>query len=172
MGQDNKPHVHRGTARIVCGSICAAFGLIGFSTSAADGFDSMDVVMVLLFLGGGALLLFFGIKARMRFEKYRRYASIIANKNQTNLDYIAVETKDSPQKVSEVLLAMLEAGFFPGAHIDDYSRILVLPNSSAPRQMATAQPTIQKCLGCGANNTVIAGRINECEYCGSPLKPS
>ncbi|MDR0286709.1 MAG: hypothetical protein LBI03_03240 [Clostridiales bacterium] len=169
MIQDKKPKVYRGTFRIFFGALCVAFGLIGFSSSIDDGFDSVDISMILMFLGGGALLLFFGVKAKMLSLKYNRYASIIANKKQTNLDYIAEQTEDSTQKVSDTLLAMLEVGFFPGAYIDENSRQLILPKEVVSSPTETAQLSTKKCPSCGAVNTVIAGKMNECEYCGSSL---
>lgn len=32
------------------------------------------------------------------------------------------------------------------------------------------QQKIVKCPNCGGNNVVEAGRIHECDYCGSPIK--
>ena len=170
MEQGEKAKSSRGNKRIIWGCICFAFGLIGFSTSVTDGFNSTDIVTVLLFLGGGTLLVFFGYKAKKQYAKYKRYMNIVINKNQTNIDNIASETKDSPQKVGEILLAMLEIGFFPGAYIDENLRKLVLPNAPiAHPQTTTVQTSIKKCPGCGANNTLVAGKVIECEYCGSPL---
>jgi len=180
--------VRRGTIRIVIGAVFAAIGCIFLSESYdIYGLDSSEYMTLALFLGGGALLLVSGMNARKRYKTYIRYISIIANRTQISIESIAATTKDSIQEVTEALRDMLKKGFYPGAYINENSKMLVLANETVSRPAAvdlqkpvasneavshpavSAQPSVKKCRGCGAVNTVIEGSHNECEYCGSPL---
>jgi len=185
-----EPKLRRGGVRIGFGiffCIVSLSFLAGMSTVTEDVGDSTSLppyaFVVIFYLTIGLLLLFFGVGAKRRYKKYKHYESIILVRHQTNINNISAETKDNPQKVMKTLLAMLQLGFFPGAYIDGVNGI-VFPKEVAPTVQPFAQvrplsqnqppvqvqPTAQKCSSCGANNTVVPGRVTECEYCGSPLK--
>jgi len=179
--------VRRGTIRIVIGAVFAVMGCIALSDVNFYRLDSDETMGITLFAGIVILLLYSGTKARKRYNMYSRYTGIIANRTQISIESIASTTKDSIQEVTEALRDMLKKGFYPGAYINENSKMLVLANETVSRPVTTdtqksvtsneavphpavsAQPSAIKCRGCGAVNTVVPGSHNECEYCGSPL---
>ena len=186
-----EPKLRRGGVRIGFGiffCIVSLSFLAGISTVTEDVGDSTSpssyAFIVIFYLTIGLLLLFFGVRAKRRYKKYKHYESIILVRNQTTINNISAETRDNPQKVMKTLLAMFQLGFFPGAYIDDDVKGIVFPREVVPtvqpfvqaqpftqvQPSVQVQPITQKCSSCGANNTVVPGRVTECEYCGSPLK--
>ena len=135
-------------------------------------------------------------RAKRNGKCYKKYIELIVNQGQTSIDVIAVSAKVPYQTVLTDLLKMIQLGYFSGAHIDyAYRRIVLarpdfatpLPNpvyqtpiaqfnnNAAVAASAIAPPvppqiSLISCSSCGANNRVVAGRLADCEYCGSPLQ--
>ena len=163
-----------GKGRIIGGYIAIGFGLIYLISALTGNIETAEgsanqsgsvTTGLIIFLGGGALLLVSGYRAKKRSERYKKYIMAVYNKKQTDIDSIARDEKESPQMVIETLKIMVGSGFFPGCYVDENLRKLILPKPSEP----AAVSKVIKCPGCGASNTVIVGKVGECEYCGSPL---
>jgi hypothetical protein len=73
-------------------------------------------------------------------------------------------------RVVKDLEEMIKLEFFRGALIDKINRQVKLrEQDTGGQQGGQQQMAVVRCTSCGANNTIPAGRISECEYCGAPL---
>ncbi len=163
--------------------VFAAFGLLGFLTSAAEqgvGSDDVGGIIVLLFFAaGGVALLSKAKKVKEEAESIKQYLSIIVNGNVCQLDAIASTTDKSYAVVHKDIKNMIDKGYLKNAYINEATREVVLPSANPVVQQnavnatvvnaAPVQTKIVACPCCGANNTIV-GDTGECEYCGSPLK--
>lgn len=135
------------------------------------------IMMLMIFGGGGAFALYKAHSYIKKGTKYNRYISIINSINDTLIDNIAAAYPTSFEQAAKDLQSMLDDGYFMNAYVDLNRRELIMPQKSAPANVAvnqstfpsSGQPTSVKCKNCGATNTVVLGTANECEYCGSPL---
>ena len=72
---------------------------------------------------------------------------------------------------------MVNKGFFEGAYINESVRRIVIPRKHQEplyNQSNNADQSIRMqivtCKGCGANNSIAAGTVGECEFCGSKIE--
>ena len=142
--------------------------------------DATMLTAFALFGGLGALSFIKGEQYIKKGTKYSRYVSIINANNDGSIDNIAAAYPTSYEQAVKDVQEMLDAGYFMNSYIDQNKRELVMPkpqntirvevtNAGGNASITDAQPRAVKCQNCGATNTVVPGRANECEYCGSPL---
>lgn len=135
------------------------------------------ILMLMIFCGGGAFALYKAHSYITKGKKYKRYVSIINGSNDRRIGNIAAAYPTTYEKAAEDIQAMIDDGYFMNAYVDLNRRELIMPQKSKtgnatvnPSPAPTdAQPTSVRCKNCGATNVVVAGAVNECEYCGSPL---
>ena len=136
------------------------------------------IVMILIFGGGGVLSLIKANSYIKKGTKYARYVSIVSSVSNTSIDSIAAAYPTTYEKAVTDIQQMLDDGYFMNAYIDLNRRALIMPQINATANIigndnatfTASRPTSVKCKNCGAENTVIPGSVNECEYCGSPLQ--
>ncbi len=143
--------------------------------------DASVLSAFFLFAVLGGLSFYKGEQYIKKGTKYSRYVSIINANNDGSIDNIAAAYPTSYEQAVKDIQEMLDAGYFMNSYIDQNKRELVMPKSQNTIKVeinnvvgnnATAvdtQPRAVKCQNCGATNTIVTGRANECEYCGSPL---
>lgn len=177
---DRKTAMGSGKFIKVLGIIFCVIAVIGFISSVSDGFDGTDVVMILLFGGGGAGLLYLSHRNKKRAEGIKKYLAIIVNGGERQLDSIAAATGKSYDLVKSDIQKMIDNGFLKNAYIDENTRQIIITTDYNPSNQyntiptmntateTVAQPTLVVCPCCGANNTV-TGSVGECEYCGTAL---
>ena len=136
----------------------------------AAGVTAWGVILII----GAACLIFYSRKMKITGEKYKRYIGIVVNHNMSSIDQIASAMPVPYDEAVADLEKMVKLGFFPNAYINLDARELVLPKQNV--QPAAGQPgvippqvSVKTCTSCGANNSIIAGHVSACEYCGSPL---
>ncbi|MEA4919422.1 MAG: hypothetical protein VB078_00655 [Clostridiaceae bacterium] len=137
------------------------------------------IIMLILFCGGGLLMVFKGKQFVNRGAKFSRYVAIVNASNNTLIDNIAAAYPTTYDSAASDLQMMIGAGYFLNAYIDLNKRELVMPviqsannivsNSVGNNLTTDTKPRTVKCPNCGATNTIIPGAADECEYCGSPL---
>lgn len=147
----------------------------GIKTEDGSSVVGIIALILVLFGGGGAFALYKGRSYIKKGTKYNRYVSIINNSDML-IDNIAAAYPTTYEKATEDLQTMIDDGFFMNAYIDLNQRKVVMPPKQADNVAVNtntagtdAQPRTVKCSNCGATNTLIAGSVNECEYCGTPL---
>jgi ribosomal protein L44E len=168
----------KNTGAYVAAGIMLFLGIMILLGGATGG--AVMVVWGISYFVGGALTVFLVRKGRKDADRFRRYIDIIVNSGERNIDVIAGYMEISYDSVVKDLEEMIKLEFFRGAVIDKINRQVKLreqytDGQQQPQQQLQQQPqqqqqmTVVRCANCGANNTVPAGRVSECEYCGAPL---
>lgn len=171
-GKNVKGLRNAGLILIGIGLFYTIMGITGeLDTSDGSSIVAGVIIMLAIFGGTGFVFLLTSIKMKKYGEKYKKYISVIVNQKQQILDNIASCVGVTYETALSDLHKMLEFGYFPGAYVNEINREFVLPEkqqtqTNIPKTLLTKVVT---CKGCGANNTVIIGGANECEYCGSPI---
>lgn len=150
------------------------------------------IVMVTLFCGGGYAIVRYAKKYKKLGLLFERYLPVASRSPNGSLDDIAGALGEAYEKTEENIQKLIDAGLFEHSYIDKMCRCLVSPvvsstyqpqpgysaagrngmhqqQSSAESTPAAGMITV-KCNGCGGINTVLQGRVCECEYCGSAIK--
>ncbi|MCQ4865266.1 hypothetical protein [Pseudoflavonifractor phocaeensis] len=142
--------------------------------------------LLLFFILGGAALIVVGTRMKKTGLKYRRYINLVVNNRLSSIDKIASGMGCSYDQAVVDLQKMQDDGYFPHALIDFSKGLFYLdgiprdmggtadaphPASPRPGEGVEAPPAVKvvTCRSCGAQNTVAAGTVCECEYCGSPI---
>lgn len=146
-------------------------GIVGLFSKSSDGSSSAGVAV--LFIAGGIWLLIIARNMKINGVKYKKYINLVINQHVTDIDNIAASMGVTYTVASRDLQKMIDSGYFTGGFINVNTREIVLLNSNEVSSTQTnpsqAQTRVVACKSCGANNTVVAGKNNVCEYCGSPL---
>lgn len=132
------------------------------------------IAAALLTGAGGIWLNIIAKKMKINGEKYKKYITLVINQNVSEIDNIAPAVNVTYEVAKDDLQNMIDLGYFIGAYINETSReiILVKHNNNLAYQSKLNQPVtrIVVCRSCGANNTIILGKTNVCEYCSSPIE--
>jgi len=139
-------------------------------------FSSYTLFLAIVTGGGGLYLYRIAKRTKITGEKYKQYIAIIINHGQSSIDNIASAMGVAYEMAVDDLQKMIVAGFFPGAYIDFTRRKILFKKpvsqgveGSTVNAHGMPQAMVSNCQNCGANNTIDAGQLAECEYCGSPL---
>ncbi|AFQ46418.1 hypothetical protein [Desulfosporosinus meridiei] len=156
----------------VIGWIFVFIGSTGvISTYSSTSQNFVGKTAAIMFLIGGITLIIWGVKLQKQSLRYSKYSALIIDQNISSLDNIASATSLNYDEVKKDLQKMLSKNYFIGAYINESSGEILLPKSKANRtyNQSSSEKVPIVCKSCGANNIVIAGRVSECEYCGSPI---
>ncbi len=170
----------------IYGWVLAVIGILyvilGVASSARETQDMAATIgaasfILLFFVGGGFLMIAKANKMKKTGNKYKRYIDAVANQRLTSIDQIAAVIPVQYEEAASDLQKMIDIGYFEIAYIDMARRELIMParqpvysaSASAPGAGARATKAV-RCKSCGANNTIVVGAANECEFCGSPLE--
>lgn len=165
-----------GVLLYVCAAVCLLPAIFGEDSDTV----TAGVVMVVFCGAAGFALKKVSKSIITKANDVKQYLAVIVNGNVRQLDSIASAVGKPYDAVHKDIEKMIDQGYLKNAYINEGMRELVLP-ASAPvvPDMAYAtvnaspnadpvQTRVVACACCGANNT-IAGKLGECEYCGSPL---
>lgn len=168
-----------GWVLLIFGCIYILMGFSGeFETEDGGSIIGSFIIAMVLFIGCGMLCILKGKKYVKLANKFNRYVAIVNANNNHSIDNIAAVYPIDYDTASKDLQDMLDAGFFLNSYIDFGRRELVMPQNLQPTPVKmmvsetitkTVQPQVVKCPNCGATNTLNAGALSECEYCGTPL---
>lgn len=142
-----------------------------------EGFASGNISKIIFFLLSGIGLIWIGKKIKNNIDKSEKYISIIANKGILDIDRIAAAIPTSYENAIKDLQNIFDEGFFGGAYINESKRQIIMPqktqqHSSNQSNMAPESPRMHvvTCKGCGAQNSIAAGTVGDCEFCGSKIE--
>lgn len=115
-------------------------------------FYSYPLVFSLL----GVLLIVFGIKARNRSKRFKKYAALISSEHMTYVQNLADATSQSPDFVRKDLQTMINKNFFKNASLNLNSDELVFGTlAEIPLPQATKK-TSRKTLNCPGFSSITA----------------
>jgi len=174
---DKKATLFSGRVVGIFGWVSISFALLGFLVCMSEGFQSEDIKMIIFFLLAGVGLVILGKKIKNNARKSKKYISIVVNDGITDIDSIAAAIPTVYEDAKKDLQKMIDDGFFEGAYINEAERQIVLPrkhqepsyNQSNHTQQSIRMQVVT-CKGCGAQNSIAAGTVGECEFCGSKIK--
>lgn len=176
---DKQAAMISGTIIAIIGWISIVFAGLAFVVTLVEGIDSDAVIVIIFFTIAGVALILLARKIKKSAEKFRKYISIIVNRGETSISNIAAAIPTSYEIVQKDLQKMIDRGYFTGAYINEMSKEIILPEKQEGSNIidksiqanpnSTPETVVVKCNGCGANNKIVKGSVNECQYCGSPI---
>jgi len=174
---DKKAALFSGKVVGILGWISLSLAFLGLFVSISDGMGSDDVTAILFFLLAGVGLLALGKKTTTNADKSKKYISIIINDRVIDIDNIAAAIPTSYENAKKDLQKMIDKGFFESAYINESERQIIIPKKQQEplyNQSSNAEQSIRMqvvtCKGCGAQNSIAAGTVGECEFCCSKIE--
>ncbi|MDR3597618.1 hypothetical protein [Clostridium sp.] len=174
---DKKAALLSGKTIGILGWVSLSIAFIGFFVSISDGIKSDDISTIIFFLLAGAGLIALGKKIKNNADKSKKYISIIVNDGVIDIDNIAATIPTSYENAKKDLQKMINKGFFEGAYINESERQIVLPKKhqdplydQSNNVEENTRMQFVTCKGCGAQNSIVAGTVGECEFCGSKIE--
>lgn len=171
-----KNSLQSGKAVTIIGCILLFGALVMFTTIASDGFKEGKFALLFYLLSGISLVLV-GKKRKENTKKFKKYISIIINDEIMDIDNISAIIPASYENTKDYLQNMIDNGFFQDAYIDEIKRQIVFPKmkeAKSDNQFNNTEKNIRMkvvtCNGCGAQNSISAGTVGECEFCGSKIE--
>lgn len=143
----------------------------------AFGNPSIAIVVILFVAVLGIVGIIVGNRFIKRGNRMELYKNIIEISHETSIDNIAEKIPTSYDNALIDLRFMLNNGYFDGGYIDEKRHEIYIKDyqdnqnqyNNSNRNNYQPRPYTVICKNCGASNTVIPGKDNKCEYCGSPL---
>lgn len=159
------------------GWILVGIGTINLLLNFSDTSSVLSIMIALVLITGGVLLLRKASKTKKMAVRYKKYLDIVVNQTERSIDNVAAAVAKSYDIVEKDLQDMIDIGYLKDAYIHKGNREIILKQQvfyQAPPQntvynQVPAQTKSVRCPGCGANNVVTAGKVSECEYCGTPI---
>lgn len=171
-------------AAIVISSIVIVLGLIffigglRFLSGGLTGDDAANMNVLIIM---GLIFIFMGVYTRKSAKRFLKYISLVVDNSYRSIEDIAQVMNTSYDKAAKDLRILLKDGYFNGYYIDDSTMRIGLYETRTVESDAIIDQKIKEdlqdkseeytvaCKSCGANNKVIAGKVGECEFCGSPI---
>ena len=127
---------------------------------------------LVIFCGGGIVMIISAKKLKKQGMLYKQYIDIIVNKEIYKIQEIANVLQVDRAEVIKTLQQMIEMGFFVNAKLDleHYEIIIRKKGESLDVQMSLLNSAVVECKCCGAKNVVPLGGIRPCEYCDTYLE--
>jgi len=147
-------------------SIFMLLGLIGYITDKSMENRGAGIIFAIIMFAVGILSILKGIQIKRRIKRFKIYVDLISMQYMTSIDNLAANTAKNVDFVKKDLRKMISKKFFAYAMIDNAKNEIVIRGLQKPPQ---AQLKSVACQLCGANNKIIIGQNNECDYCGSVL---
>lgn len=174
LSTDKKASLSSGRTMMIWGWIIAGGGIISWTSMIQDGFWD-GTLGTLFFVSAGLVLVYIGKRSSVRAAKYKHYIDIIINKRMRSIATIASSIPVPHEEAITDIQEMIKKGFFEDAYINHNQDEIVLLNSDElntqvhPHLVAShkAEMIVAACNGCGANNKVVKGAVENCQYCGS-----
>lgn len=169
--------------QMIIGVCSVLFGIAGFCVANGK-FDSMDIFLIIFFVGVGLLLIYFSVKKKKLIKYFKTYVQKLSADPTGSISNLASAAGTSPDVVKKNLENMINKKFFANAYIDIERNCIVFPSSNninvsantthSNVQQNTNQPEIEyvtvTCKSCGGINKIIKGKVSECDFCGSPIR--
>ena len=156
----------------ICGYVVGIPVLIALSSSVVDrdGLSPEATMAGVIFLALSVLAVAKGMQIKRRIRRFKRYVRLISAQRLTSIEKLAAETGKPFAFVYKDLQKMIKRKYFVNAAIDAEKKQISIGDKGASGHIPSgARMKVVDCVNCGANNIAIAGRITQCEYCGSYL---
>lgn len=138
-----------------------------------------DIIYVIFAALGIKLFLVGRKRKKMRLE-FKKYVACLSSNPTGQLENLAAASGTSVDVVKKNIQYMLKKKFFSNAYLDEKNNCLVLAskagravsvenNVSESKQQNVNYVTVH-CPNCGGVNKVTAGKVGECDFCGSPIQ--
>ena len=88
----------------------------------------MQVKMLIISGVPGALLIYMGIRTKMTLSKFKEYAEYLSEDPTGSIDKLAAKTGETVEEVRDNLQRMIDKRYLVGAHIDDETNSIMLPD--------------------------------------------
>lgn len=165
----------RGKTQRVFGWILLAtfvFGVVGFLTDGEADKLLKDLSAELIFVIGGGLLLFLGLRNKSRAEAAERFASIFSGDDNgvVTIEELTRATNQPSGKVLTMLNTLTRLGLFQNCVLESGGSQPRVVLSNAQFGTADAGYINVKCACCGGTTRIRFGTVGKCEYCGSPIR--
>ncbi|WP_310601649.1 hypothetical protein [Anaerosporobacter sp.] len=158
----------------VCG-----FGLI--SCIVDQEVDTSTLVTAIVFIGLGIWLIKLSRARKKLVFNFRAYVAYLSTDPTGSIEELANSMGTSSDVITSNLKQMIQKKFFVNAYIDSVNKRIVFPNMHVSNTQNSAQFATYNqakdveymtvtCKNCGGINKIAVGKVEECEYCGSPIK--
>ena len=169
LSVDKKASLSSGRKMTIWGWVIVGMGVISWGPLIEDDWAS-GIFGKLFFIFAGFALVYIGKKSSVNAAKYKQYIDLIVNKKVRSIATISSAIPVSHDQAIKDIQEMINKGFFEDAYINFNLNEIVLLNTDAVDAQANhykAEMLVVPCHGCGANNRVAKGEVENCQYCGS-----
>ena len=150
---------------------CALMALVGFGSFFEDLLNRpgitdnlMELCYCILFL----LPLFFKIRKTLRIRTARKLAFGFSQSLEAEASYEKIEKLTGFPDAEARTLKLLELGFLQNVIVDMKERKFFLLAPNPENQQERILGVV--CPSCGGANQAVVGKLNNCTFCGAPLK--
>lgn len=148
---DKEAALNVGNSIIIYGFIAILIAILGMGSSVSTEDRDSTIRFVIFLLISGISTIVFGIIMKKRCEKYKRYITTIKIQGGISIDAIAKSMNISYDEAKNDIEKLIEKGYF------------------TIKKEEKKETKVVTCESCGANNTIIIGKIIGCEFCGAPI---
>lgn len=123
-----------------------------------------------LFIILGIIVLIIAIYQKSKGKRYRKYISLVVNKEIEDLNIISTKMQLSHSVVLKDLTVMIDRGYLKNYDIDeDSNRIFNVDEEKRKKEEKIRNIRVVQCPNCHANNK-LTEKIGKCEFCNSYIE--
>lgn len=169
LSGDRKASLSSGRKMTIWGWVIAGMGIISWTSLMEDGIIDGTLGM-LFFVSLGLTLVYIGKKSSINAAKYKKYIDLIVNRRLRSIATISSAIPVAHDSAIKDIKEMIDKGFFEDAYINyNLDKIVFSEEDDADERVKQhkVDMIVVPCNGCGANNKVEIGQVEQCQYCGS-----
>ena len=117
------------SAKTVAAILAIVMGVVLLITIPINLAAEKNVKMAVLAGVLGVLLICMGIRTKLTLAKYNEYMKYLAEDPSGSIENLASKTGEPVEKVKENLQRLIDKRFLVGAHIDEETNSIVLPEN-------------------------------------------
>lgn len=123
-----------------------------------------------LFILLGIIVLIIAIYQKNKGKRYRKYISLVVNKEIEDLNMVSSKMQLSKSVVLKDLTTMIDKGYLENYDLDeDENRIFNVEREKRKREEKSKNTRVVQCPNCHANNK-LNEKIGKCEFCNSYIE--
>ena len=165
--------------QMVCGVPCILLGIVGIVSSIGH-MKTEDITFIIIFLGGGYLLIRNGRRRKKLIQEFKKYVIYISENPFGSISDLVMSMGKSEDEIRKNLDIMIKKKYFTNAYVDLKENRVVISNAKPVNNVPGnyTAPTINPddieyvsitCPSCGGVNKVEKGTVYECDFCGSHI---
>mgnify|MGYP000910816400 CR=1 FL=1 len=154
------------------GIILVAVGLLSLIESSTEVQAKDDTAAIIIFIIPGTISFLIGSIRNNKIKKYQKCLIYISSRNKITIDELSRNMRIKYENTIKIVEEMIEREFIKGTLDRD---VLIMDEVSKNYKNnlddynKNKDKKIVECKECGAQNTIIIGETNICEYCGTHL---